>query len=64
MWEVFFALSQQLVRYLQIVVGNAVTKLIFKLLFFLADLLQVFDVEPVGHLNVAFIPLLEVHSEP
>ena len=64
MWEVFFALSQQLVRYLQIVVGNAVAKLIFELLFLLANLLQVFDVKPVGHLDVALIPLFEVHSEP
>ena len=64
MGEVFLAFSQQLVGDLQIVVGDAVTELIFELFFFLADLLQVFDVEPVGHLNVTFIPLLQVHGEP
>ena len=64
MREVLFAFSQQLVRYLQIVVGDAVAKLVFELLFLLTDLLQVFDVEPVRHLDVALIPLFEVHCEP
>ena len=64
MWEVFLAFGEQLVRDFKIVVWNGIAKLIFELLFFCAHLLKEFNVEPVGYLNVTFITLFEVYSEP
>ena len=64
MWKVFFAFVKQLMGDFEIIIRNGVAKFVFEALFLLADLLKVFNIEPVWHLDIAFIALLEVDSEP
>ena len=51
-------------RDFEVIVRNGVAKFVFETFFFLADLLKVFDIEPIRYLNIALIALLEVDCEP
>ena len=51
-------------RSLEVVVRNRVAEFIFEALFLLADLLQEFNVEPVGYLDVTLVTLFQVDGEP